>query len=167
MEETLTVAHAADALGVSKPVIYGMIHSGVLTASAGPRGQLVSRSEVMTVASKRRVDAVRRHRDLIGFARQVRLTIWPPEPETVILSDGREQTRDPADVVRYMSTPKGRDALHRLDTDAVAVFGPAVIHTLADAKSLKAAGACLWCWARGLAAVHGGVSPRTAPPCAS
>ncbi|MFF0015204.1 hypothetical protein [Streptomyces sp. NPDC005374] len=41
----------------------------------------------------------------------------------------------------------------------MAVFGPAVINTLADLKSLKAAGGCPWCWARDLAAVRGGVGP--------
>ncbi|MCI3238211.1 helix-turn-helix domain-containing protein [Streptomyces spinosisporus] len=159
MNEFINVEHAAWALGVSKPTVYSLIRSGALTASAGPRGQLVSRSEVMTVATKRRVDAVHRHRDLVAYARQLRATIWPPEPAKVVLSDGREQVRDVDDVNRYMNTPKGRDALHRLDNDAVAVFGPAVIHTLADLKSLKTAGACAWCWSRDLAAVRGGISP--------
>jgi excisionase family DNA binding protein len=159
MKEEMTVAQAANALGLSRPVIYGLIRSGALTASAGRRGQLVSRSEVMTVASKRRVDAVRRHRDLVGYARQIKSVIWPPEPETVEVGSGRREFRDQSDVARYMTTPKGRDALNRIDTDAVAVFGPAVINTLADLKSLRKAGACPWCWARDLAAVRGGVSP--------
>ncbi|MEU0967860.1 hypothetical protein ABZ357_21375 [Streptomyces sp. NPDC005917] len=158
MNEFITVYQAAWALGVSKPTAYGLIRTGTLTASAGPRGQLVSRSEVLTVATARRVEAVRRHRDLTAFARSIRATIQPPEPEPVVLSDGREW-RDPEDMARYLTTPSGRDVLYRLDPDAVAVFGPAVIHTLADLKSLKAAGACPWCWARDLAAVRGGVSP--------
>ncbi|MFI5880188.1 hypothetical protein [Streptomyces sp. NPDC051554] len=140
-------------------MVYRLIRSGVLTASAGPRGQLVAAREVMTVASKRRVDAVRRHRDLVSYARQIALTIWPPEPEKVVLSDGRAAIRNSEDVVRYATTPKGREALNRLDPDAVAVFGPAVIHTLADLKALRSAGACSFCWARDLASVRGGVGP--------
>lgn len=159
MEETMTVAQAANALGVTKPVVYGLIRSGSLTASAALRGQRVSRSEVFTIASKRRTDAVRRHPDLVGFARQIRLTVWPPEPEKVILADGREEIRNPEDVITYATVRKGRDALTALHADAVAVFGPAVINTLADLKSLRAAGGCPWCWARDLAAVRGGVGP--------
>ncbi|MEV6542295.1 hypothetical protein [Streptomyces sp. NPDC051665] len=154
----MTVAQAAAALGVSKPIVYRLIREG-LTASAGPRGKVVSAREVFMVATKRRVDAVRRHHDLVGFARQIKATIWPSEPERVILSDGREEIRNPGDVLTYVSARKGRDALVGLDSDAVAVFGPAVISTLADLKSLRKAGACSWCWARDLAAVRGGIGP--------
>ncbi|MEV2227006.1 helix-turn-helix domain-containing protein [Streptomyces phaeochromogenes] len=160
----MTVADAAKALGVSTPTVYSLIRDGSLTASAGPRGQLVSRSEVFGVASARRVDAVRRHRDLLNYAKQIRSVIWPPEPETIELSDGRTELRDGADAARYATIPKGRAVLSWLDSDAVAVFGPAVIHTLADLKSLKVAGACPWCWARDLAAVRGGLSPRDNAP---
>ncbi|MEU0943210.1 hypothetical protein ABZ379_10490 [Streptomyces canus] len=159
MNEAMTVAHAADALGISRPAVYGMLRSGTLTSSAGPRGQLVSAREVFTIASKRRVDAVQRHPDLVTFAKQIRLTVWPPEPEKVILADGHEEVAIPEEAFEYRAKRRGRDALSWLHTDAVAVFGPAVINTLADLKSLKAAGACAWCWARDLAAVRGGVGP--------
>ncbi|WP_405906339.1 helix-turn-helix domain-containing protein [Streptomyces sp. NBC_00828] len=164
MKEMMTVANAAKALGVSTPTVYSLIRDGSLTASAGPRGQLVSQAAVFGVATARRVDAVRRHRDLVSYARSIKATIWPAEPETIELGDGRTEIRDGADVAAYAALPKGRAVLSWLDSDVVAVFGPAVIHTLADLKSLKAAGACPWCWARDLAAVRGGLGPRDNPP---
>ncbi|WP_330282092.1 helix-turn-helix domain-containing protein [Streptomyces sp. NBC_00588] len=159
----MTVAQAAQALGVTVPTVHSLIRDRSLTASAGPRGQLVTRAEVFAVASKRRVDAVRRHPDLLGFARSIKAAVWPPEPATVELTDGRTENRDADEVAAYMRTPKGRDALSWLPRDAVALFGPAVISTLADLKSLRAAGACPWCWARATAAVRGGIGPSDHP----
>ncbi|MFJ6895645.1 helix-turn-helix domain-containing protein [Streptomyces hokutonensis] len=155
----MTIAEAASALGISRQATYAAIRNKRLAVTASARGQLVSRADVNAFAMARRVEAVRRHRDLVGYARQVKSVVWPTEPETVVLSDGREQARDPREMIEYHAAIKGRDALHRLDSDAVAVFGPAVINTLADLKSLRNAGACAWCWARDLAAVRGGVGP--------
>lgn len=157
----ITLAQAAQRLGVANSTLRAMINAGRLQQVAGTIPAEVRAEDVDRIRVQRRNEALRRHPDLAGFAREVRRTLWPMSeqpPDTVELYDGRVQARHtvPASVGRPAS---GRDAMINLPIDAAALFGPDVLETAA-APASAFAHACRWCFADAAARVHETFRPQ-------
>lgn len=155
--ELLTVAQAADRLGVSNVAAYKMLTEGRLTASVAGPPALVSVASVARVAADRRTEALARVGDESAYAAQIAAALRPPAPATVTLADGREVTADGLEAVRAMQRPPAHSTLRTVlrDTSAVALWGKDAITAAALPE-----GSCRWCYATNASRVHELPPPR-------
>ncbi|MEU7579150.1 helix-turn-helix domain-containing protein [Streptomyces sp. NPDC041068] len=158
---TLSVAQAADRLGMSTVSVYSMIANGRLPRVPMASKARVHVADVDRVAEERRTEARRRVLNEEGYAGQIRDVLHPPVPETITLADGRVQARDLRETVRIAQLPRGREALKIVlhgYQDAVAIFGKNVLTAAALAGD-----ACAWCYAIADARVHELPEPQDSP----
>jgi hypothetical protein len=162
----LTIAQAAQRLGLTGPATRSLVYSGRIRQVAGTSPIEVLAEDVDRIRRQRRAEAIRRHPDLAMFARDIRRTLWPladAEPREVELYDGRREfVRDVPVVNRPAS---GRDAIRFLPFDASAVFGRDVLEAAAAPASAFTGGACRWCLADVAARVNASWRPEDTPAC--
>jgi hypothetical protein len=146
--ELLTVAQAADRLGVSPVAAYKMLTDGRLTASVAGPPALVSAASVARVAADRRTEALQRVGDEVRYASQVTATLFP------VVTDGYRSSNSMA------HAPRGKDALRLLHNDASALWGRNVLEAAAHRPEIEKAGSCVTCYAYMTARVHGSREPQ-------
>ncbi|WP_158681140.1 hypothetical protein [Streptomyces viridochromogenes] len=161
--DEINVAAAARRLGISEPAARKMITAGRLPNRAHTGPALVASADVDRVMRERRAEALRRHPDTEGFARQVRELLWPSERiDYVRLMDGRREVAD-ANQARHLSAqPHGRAVLRTLTPDAAAIFGWAAVDVAAT-PARAFTDMCRFCYADTTARVHGGLRPTDSP----
>lgn len=156
MSEFLSIAQAADALGVSVPTATRLIRDGYLTASAsgGPRNvALVQRADVVALMADRHRDAISRHPDQVAYAREIAQRLWPLDEFYVLRADGLGLERQER---RGTSPAHAAAQLPLLPTDAGALFGRASVEAAAQPLT---ADTCRWCLADAFAIRAGSFGP--------
>ncbi|MFJ9018770.1 hypothetical protein ACIRPU_02100 [Streptomyces sp. NPDC102259] len=141
-----------------------MISTGnIRDASRAGQPAAVREDDVTRLLHERRTEASARQPDALTFAQQVRRTIWPDEDlDMVVLADGREDIANPDQARRVISSPRGRDTLRTLNSDAVALFGRAAVETAAIPRDTWRTH-CRWCYADASARALGGLRPADSP----
>jgi hypothetical protein len=132
-----------------------------VSRAGGPAA--VHEDDVTRLLFERRAEASQRQPDGLSFAQQVRRTIWPDEElDMVVLADGRREVADVVQSAYVIKQPRGRDALARLNSDAVALFGRAAVETAAMPRDTWRSH-CRWCFADASARALGGLRPADSP----
>lgn len=162
--DLITVAAAAQMLGISEVATRSMFSDGRLVNKASRGPAKVSTSNVLRVRAARRAEALRYIRDETAYARQIRDRLRPPSAETVTLVDGREAPAHPyRDMLArsHQPLPTGRTLLERiarLEPRAVALWGRDVL-----TAAVMGEGTCRWCWAHMASRVHDTADPQDTP----
>jgi hypothetical protein len=160
----IPVATAARVLGLSERGLRRMMSMGrVRDASRAGEPASVREDDVTRLLHERRAEASQRQPDALAFAQQVRRSVWPDETlDMVVLTDGRQQPADAYQAAHVIKQPAGRNALARLNEDAVALFGRAAVETAAMPRDTWKM-SCRWCWADASAKALGGLRPTDSP----